>query len=92
MHVFWDNIKNANITLKLLKVIHKLSDALDVGMSVNLRLSTYKKREKYKGSLFLDFHKGVTLLLSNITAHMIEECPLKYQIVRSASHLNPNTH
>ena len=91
MHVFWDTVKNANTTLKLLKVIHKLPDALDVGMGVNLHLSTYKKSEKYKGSLFLDFHKGVTLLLSNITAHMIEESPLKHQVIRSASRLNPNT-
>ena len=50
-----------------------------------------KAKNKYKGSLVLNFHKGVILLLSNVTAHMIEKCPLKHQIVRSASCLNPNT-
>ena len=97
MHVFSDTIKKADTTLKLLKIvplnknIHKTPDTLDVGMGANLHLSTYKKSEKYKGSLVLNFHKGVILLLSNITAHMIKESPLKHQTVRCASCLNPNT-
>ena len=91
MHVFSDTIKKADTILKLLKIdplsnnIHKPPDALDVGMGANLHLSTYKQSEKYKGSLVLNFHKGVILLLSNITAHMIEKCPLKHHIVRCAS-------
>ena len=96
MHVFSDTMKKADTTLKLLKIdplnknIHKPLDALDVGMGVNLHLYTWRKSEKYKGSLVLNFHKGVILLLSNITAHVIEKCPLKHQIVRCASSLNPN--
>ena len=97
MHVFSDTIKKADTTLKLLKIdslnknIHKPLDALDVGMGAKLHLSTYKKSEKYKGSLVLNFHKGVILLLSNITSDMIEKCPLKHQIVRCTNFLNPNT-
>ena len=97
MHVFSDTIKKANTTLKLVKIdllnksIHKPPDAFDVGMGVNLHLSTYKKIEKYKGSLALNFHNRVVLLLSNITAHMIKKCPLKHQINRCTSCLNPNS-
>ena len=97
MHVFSDTIKKADTALKLLKIdplkknIYKPPDALDVGMGAKLHLSTYKKTEKYKGSLVPDFHKGIILLLSNITAHMIEKCPLKHEIVRYASCSNPNT-
>ena len=94
MHVLSDTIEKAETTLKLLKIdplnknIHKLPDAFDVSMGANL--SIYKKSEKRKGSLVLNFHEGVILLPSNITAHMIKKCPLKCQSVKCASCLNPN--
>ena len=50
MHVFSDTIKKADTTWKLLKIgplsknIHKPPDALDIGIGVNLHLSTYEKR------------------------------------------------
>ena len=96
MDVFSDVIKKADTTLELLKInplnknIPKPPYALDVGMGLNIHLSTYKKSEKCKWRLALSFHKWLILLLSNITAHMIEKCPLKHQIVRCASCSNHN--
>ena len=71
MHVYLDTIKKIDITLKLLKIdslnknIHKHPDALDVGMGGNLNLSTYKKSEKYKGSLVQNFTKGYLIVAEN---------------------------
>ena len=71
MHVYLDTIKNIDITLKLLKIdslnnnIHKHPDTLDVGMGGNLNLSTYKKNEKYKGSLVQNFTKGYLIVAEN---------------------------
>ena len=71
MHVYLDTIKNIDITLKLLKIdslnknIHKHPDTLDVGMGGNLNLSTYKKSEKYKGSLVQNFTKGYLIVAEN---------------------------
>ena len=71
MHVYLDTIKNIDITLKLLKIdslnnnIHKHPDTLDVGMGGNLNLSTYKKSEKYKGSLVQNFTKGDLIVVEN---------------------------
>ena len=71
MHVYLDTIKKIDITLKLLKIdslnknIHKHPDALDVGMGGNLNLSTYKKSEKYKGSLVQNFTKGDLIVVEN---------------------------
>ena len=91
MHVLSDTMKKADSQLKLLKIdplnknIHKSLDAFDVGMGANLHLSSYKKSEKCKGGLVLNFLKGVILFLSDVTAHMIEKCSLKHQIDRCAS-------
>ena len=57
--------------MKLLKIdslnknIHKHPDTLDVGMGGNLNLSTYKKSEKYKGSLVQNFTKGYLIVAEN---------------------------
>ena len=52
------------------------------------------KERKQKKSCSKFSQRGnliIILLLSNITAHMVKKCPLKHQIVKCASCLNPNT-
>ena len=87
LHVFSDTIKKADITLKLLKIdpfnkdVHKSLESIDVGTGAKLRVVAYKRSSSYKSGVLYNFYKGVVLFLSNLTAHIIEKCPLKHLVV-----------
>ena len=97
LHVFSDTIKKADTILKLLKIdpfskdVHKPLESIDVGTGAKLRVVAYKRSSSYKSGVLHNFYKGVVLFLSNLTAHMIEKCPLKHLAVRCSSCLNPNS-
>ena len=97
LHVFSDTIKKADTTLKLLKIdpfnkdVHKSLESIDVETGTKLRVVTYKRSSSYKSGVLHNFYKRLVLFLSNLTAHMIEKCPLKHLVVRCSSCLNPNS-
>ena len=90
-------MKQADTTLKLLKLdpldksIQKPATSLEIGMGAKLHIATYKQSSNFKESYLTNFYKGVVLFLSNLTAHMVEKCPLKHLIIRCSSCLSPNT-
>lgn len=89
-------MKKSDTTLKLLKIdpldkdIQKPPEMVELGTGAKLRVSAYKKSPNYKSGLTHTFYKGAILFLSNLTAHFIQKCPLKYMIVRCSGCLNPN--
>ena len=72
------------------KKIHKPVDTIDVSIGAQLHITKYKKASNYKGIAVKEFYKGAIHLLSNIVKHILEKCPLKYQLVRCSSCMNPN--
>ena len=94
--IYVDVIKNVDTTQKLLKLdpcdkkIHKPVDTIDVSIGAQLHITKYKKASNYKGIAVKEFYKGAIHLLSNIVKHMLEKCPLKYQLVCCSSCMNLN--
>ena len=72
------------------KKIHKPVDTIDVSVGAQLHISKYNKASNYKGIAEKEFYKGAIHLLSYIVKHMLEKCPLKYQLVRCPSCMIPN--
>ena len=83
LHIFSGTIKKADTTLKLLMIdpfnkdVHKPLESIDVGTGAKLCVVAYKRSSSYKSGVLHNFYEGVVLFLSNLTAHMIEKCPLK---------------
>ena len=72
------------------KNFHKPCDSVDVSTGAKLHVTKYKQGKSCKTSAVKQFYDGAVRLLSNVVKHMMEKCPLKYQLVRCASCLNPN--
>ena len=63
---------------------------IDVSIGAQLRITKYKKGSNCKGIAVKEFYKGAIHLLSNIVKQILEKCPLKYQLLRCSSCMNPN--
>ncbi|XP_057315039.1 uncharacterized protein LOC130656228 [Hydractinia symbiolongicarpus] len=96
MFILTDTIKKADTTMKLLKIdvsdknIHKPSETIDVGMGAQLHISQFWRSSDFKGSSLRNFHQETVLLLSSVTSHMVEKCPLRHMIIRCCSSINLN--
>ena len=63
---------------------------INVSIGAQLHITKYKRASNYKGIAVKKNYKGAIHLLSNIAKHMLEKCPLKYQLVRYSICMNPN--
>ena len=59
-------------------------------IGAQLHITNYKEASNYKVIAIKEFNKGAIHLLPNIVKHMLEKCPLKYQLVWCSSCINPN--
>ena len=95
MFIQSDIMKQANTTMKLLKIdttdknLHKV-DTVDIGMGAKMHIREIKKQANFKQSSLMQFYKGTCNFMSGITSHMIVKSPMKYQIIRFASSLDPS--
>ena len=92
---FSDVVVKADTTQKLLKLdplkkeYHKPCDYIDVSTGAKLHVTKYKQGKNHKSSTVKAFYDGAVRLLSNVVRHMMEKCPLKNQLIRCASCLDP---
>lgn len=85
---------NANDTIqKLLNL--DLRDASirkkvpEVGVGAKLLIMDFKKETSFSENRLNAFHRDTSVLLASIVNHMLEKSPLRRQIVRCASSLDP---
>ena len=89
-----DTMKNKTYSLKLFKIdtsdtsLYK-QDAVEVGMGAKMHNRELKKQPNFKRSTLLKFYKETCGFLAAITSHMIEKSLINYQIVCSASCMDP---
>ena len=79
--------KMLNLDLSDVNIRKKIPD---VGVGAKLLLNEYKKSKNFNEGVLKSFYKEASLFLASLVQHMLEKSPLRRQVVRCASALNPN--
>ena len=93
MYVLTD-VRSKNDTLqKLLNLdvtdVNIRKKKIDIGVGAKLVVAEYKKHKNFNQNTLDRFYKDCGVFLSSIVKHMLEKSPIRRQIVRRASSLDP---
>ena len=93
MYVLTD-VRSKNDTLqKLLNLdvtdVNIRKKKVDIGVGAKLVVAEYKKQKNFNQNTLDRFYKDCGVFLSSIVKHMLEKSPIRRQIVRCASSLDP---